>query len=201
MPNKQLQVYCGHKCSNMVTNRKLSERLKVNLVCAACKKEFTKRPSDLKIYPGSLSKNKHKYCSKKCEHEMTRTVTSIKKKAWAAFSLYIKNRDNWTCFTCGKYERSSNMHAGHFISRRHNSTLFDERNVHAQCSLCNAFRNGEPHIYAEKLINIYGHAFLLEMIAKSKQIKKFTRQELLDICTKYANEIKPYEEPGKSGFG
>lgn len=30
------------------------------------------------------------------------SISKLKKKLWAEFSLYIRNRDKWTCFTCGK---------------------------------------------------------------------------------------------------
>lgn len=184
-PSKTTQTYCSYKCSNAVTNRKKSTKAAIQLSCLACKKSFTKRASDLRIYPGSLATKKYRYCSHQCWKNKTQTVSSLKKKAWLLFSLYIKNRDNWTCFTCGKYETGRNMHGGHFISRRYNATLFDERNVHAQCASCNMFRNGEPHIYAQKLSRLYGNDWLDQLIEDSKVVKKFTRQELLDLCKKY----------------
>jgi hypothetical protein len=35
---------------------------------------------------------------------------------WTAFSLYIRERDSWTCFTCGNYHPrgSGMMQAGHY---------------------------------------------------------------------------------------
>lgn len=177
--------YCSHKCANTFLNNKRSKKIEKVLKCKSCMKVFTKRPSDLKIYKNTLAKNKYKYCSHDCWKEGTQTVSSLKKKAWLIFSMYIKERDNWTCFTCGKYEKGRNMHGGHFISRRHNATLFDERNVHAQCAGCNMFRNGEPHIYAQKLIKIHGADWLDNLIEDSKQVKKFTREELRELCVKY----------------
>lgn len=183
-PTYKMRSFCSHKCSNTYGNRKRSEQLQQKRVCRSCAKVFYKRPSDLKLYK-SAAKNKHQYCSIKCWKDKTQTIRSLKIKAWGVFSLYIKNRDNWTCFTCGKHEQSRNMHGGHFISRRHNSTLFDERNVHAQCSGCNMYRNGEPHLYAQKLAKIHGHEWLDKLIEDSKVTKKFTREELLEICEKY----------------
>lgn len=112
-------------------------------------------------------------------------ISSLKKKVWIVFSRYIRERDNWTCFTCGKMERGSQMHAGHFISRSHASTLFHEMNVHAQCASCNMFRNGQPHLYAEKLIRIHGEEKFMELVALGRKTKKFTATELLELYDKY----------------
>ena len=176
--------FCSHKCANGYMNTKRSEAIKKKIVCLTCKKVFEKRPSDLKTYK-SAAKNKFRYCSTACWKAKTQTISSLKKKAWGVFATFIKERDNWTCYTCGKYDKGATMHAGHYISRRHNATLFDEDNVHAQCAGCNMFRNGEPHIYTERIISENGQEFLLRLIAKSKETKKFTKQELLDICDTY----------------
>ena len=55
----------------------------------------------------------------------------IQKKAWPVFSKWIRERDKYTCITCGKIGTGSFMHAGHYISRKFKATMFDERNVHA----------------------------------------------------------------------
>lgn len=81
------------------------------------------------------------------------------------------------------------MHAGHFISRRHNATLFDEMNVHAQCAGCNTFRNGQPHIYAAKLIQKYGEKEFQNLVRRSLIVKKFTRQELLSLIEIYKKQL------------
>lgn len=184
-PSRTMQTYCGYKCSNTVTNRRSSKKAMKKLICLACKKPFTKRASDIKIYPNSMAKKKGRYCSHQCWKDKTQTIKSLKLKAWHLFSTYIKNRDNWTCFTCNKYEKGRGMHGGHFISRRHNATLFDERNVHAQCASCNMYRNGEIHLYAQKLIKLHGVEWLDKLIQDSKNVKKFTREELRGLCEQY----------------
>lgn len=189
-PSKTTQVFCGHKCSNIAGNKKRSLEKQKTIICLWCKESFVKRPSDVKIYNGSLAKNKYRYCSRKCLNNGTQTISSLKKKVWGVFTLYIKERDHWTCFTCGKHEEGPTMHGGHFISRRHNATLFDERNVHAQCAGCNMFRNGELHIYAQKLLHLYGQEWLDKLIEDSKQEKKFTREELRGLCVKYQELIE-----------
>lgn len=184
-PRKPLQAYCGYSCSNSAKNERAKKEVKVT--CLYCKSPFVKRPSDLNVY-NSTAKNKCRFCSKKCHHSYTQsnmTITRLKTRAWIEFSTYIRNRDNWTCITCGKHQLGQQMHAGHFVSRRHSSTLFNEKNVHAQCASCNMYRNGEPHIYATIIIERYGIDIFNDLVKLGREQKKFTRQELIDIYLHY----------------
>lgn len=119
-------------------------------------------------------------------------VITWREKVWKVFSLYIRNRDNWTCCTCGKHEKSSQMHAGHFVRRWHNATLFDERNVNAQCSGCNNYKDGEGSRYAEFLESKYGFGIVQELNKKSREIKKFTVPELQELYKKYSELVKSF---------
>ena len=59
------------------------------------------------------------------------TRTKLVKKLDTIFSQYIRkvNSDNEisTCFTCGKQDHWKKLQNGHFQSRRHYSTRWDER--------------------------------------------------------------------------
>lgn len=81
------------------------------------------------------------------------SISSLKKKLWVEFSLYIRNRDNWTCFTCGRKAEGSGLHAGHFISKSIGgiSLYFHEENVHAQCYNCNINLSGNIWEYGQRL--------------------------------------------------
>lgn len=70
------------------------------------------------------------------------------------------------------------MHAGHFISRRHNATLFSEMNVHAQCLYCNLWDYGNSGVYAQNLIRDYGQEAFDNLVKESRKIKQFTVKEL-----------------------
>ena len=73
------------------------------------------------------------------------------KEAWDAFSLYIRNRDDWTCISCGKklgdmldngrILTKKDMHAGHYIEQslltKYHKLNFDEANINCQCVSCN----------------------------------------------------------------
>lgn len=142
-----------------------------------------------------------KFCGKKCQDSMKvkkerpkkkklKSISSLKKKVWITFSLFIRNRDKWTCITCGNSFRGQQMHAGHFIPRTHGNTLFDEKNVHAQCARCNMFGNGEPHLYAEELIRRYGVEEFNNLIARGRLTKQFTRGELEALQKKYEDHME-----------
>ena len=117
-------------------------------------------------------------------------MTTYKKWVWKYFSDYIRNRDNWTCFTCGKYEKGPTMHAGHFISRGRSATMFDEKNVHAQCYGCNIVKKGNVGEYAYRIIQKYGQETLNDIVLRSRQTHKFTFEELEAIYQKSKRELK-----------
>lgn len=73
------------------------------------------------------------------------------------------------------------MQAGHYKSSMYNATKFDERNVHPQCFSCNIMRAGNYTVYALYLTRRYGADILEELDAKTKEIKKFTVDELEEM--------------------
>lgn len=81
------------------------------------------------------------------------SISSLKKKLWTEFSIYIRNRDKWTCFTCGRKAEGSGLHAGHFISKSVGgiSLYFHEENVNAQCMRCNIHLGGNQWEYGQRL--------------------------------------------------
>jgi 5-methylcytosine-specific restriction endonuclease McrA len=126
------------------------------------------------------------------------TVSSLKKKCWVTFSKYIRLRDclkttgspdYGKCITCGRLVGITSADAGHFISRRFNSTLFNERNVHLQCKQCNAW-GGKPLEYRRQIIRLYGEGADTELEDKATEIKKFTPQDLIELTEYYTNKIK-----------
>ncbi|MCR4285262.1 MAG: recombination protein NinG [archaeon] len=118
-----------------------------------------------------------------------KSVSSLKKKVWKVFSEYIRQRDSdWRgygkCYTCGKNLFWKEGDAGHFISRVHNNTLFDEVNCHLQCKHCNN-QAGEPAAYALHLIKDYGEDIISLLEKKSKKIRQFKIIELEALILVY----------------
>jgi len=120
------------------------------------------------------------------------TRTKLIKKLDSVFSKYIRLKDSkdgiGTCVTCGKQDHIKNLQAGHFQSRKHYSTRWDERNVKIQCSGCNIFRYGEQFKYSLYL----GNKLSKQLLADSRVIRKFTSDELEEMVTHYSNEVKKH---------
>ena len=105
------------------------------------------------------------------------------------FSEYIRRRyaknDIATCVTCGKKDHWKKLQAGHFMSRKHYATRWDEYNVEVQCSACNVFRYGEQYLFSKYL----GVDLSEELLIKSRKIQKFTDNELLEMIDLYTEKV------------
>lgn len=83
----------------------------------------------------------------------------LKAKLDKVFSLYIRLRDIkpfnyrfFKCISCGEIKPFEQADCGHFHSRRHLSTRFDEDNAHAECRACNRFSADHLINYEKNLI-------------------------------------------------
>ena len=105
------------------------------------------------------------------------------------FSQYIRLRYSKNeiseCVTCGKQDHWKKLQAGHFISRKHYATRWDEDNVQVQCSGCNVFRYGEQYLFSKYL----GVDLSEEFLIKSRKIQKFSDSELLDMIELYNEKV------------
>jgi len=118
-----------------------------------------------------------------------KTIVNLKKEADRIFSFWIRVRDKFTCFTCGKKGDLSSIQNGHYISRGINVLRYDEINCNAQCVGCNVFKHGDMPEYSIRLQMKYGDHILKELHQKKQQFHQFSRQELEEIIEKY----KEYE--------
>ena len=103
------------------------------------------------------------------------------------FSEYIRRRyakNNISeCVTCGKQDHWKNLQAGHFMSRKHYATRWDDENVQVQCMACNVYRYGEQYLFAKYL----GDDKADELLAKSRVMVKIKDWELEEMIEKYKN--------------
>lgn len=124
------------------------------------------------------------------------TRSQLKKKLDTEFSIYIRRRDSddWTgygsCITCGKVKHWKTVDPGHYISRRCLPIRWDEHNVHFQCKGCNGFNNGEPQLYRERLLSMYGEDEVNRLEStykawKASETDKWTMDELRDLLEYY----------------
>lgn len=117
------------------------------------------------------------------------TRKSLIAKLDAVFSTYIRRRyavnEIAECYTCGKKEHWKKQHAGHFASRRHYSTRWNEYNVQVQCPGCNIWQQGMQFQFGKNLCLQYGDNFADDLMIESKQIRKFTDVELQELIEHY----------------
>ena len=125
------------------------------------------------------------------------SLIKLRDKLDKVFSLYIRQKyaddnGNVACYTCGKAKHWKELHAGHFVSRRHLCTRFDERNVKPQCPGCNLFNQGNAPIFAQRLLTDYGSKIIDELLEKSKGTCKFTRSDYEDLINQYQIKLKQW---------
>lgn len=110
------------------------------------------------------------------------------------FSEYIRRRyaknDIAECITCGKKDHWKKQQAGHFMSRKHYATRWDEDNVEVQCMACNVYRYGEQYLFAKHL----GQDKADELLAKSRTMVKLKDWELQDMIEIYKKKLLQLEQ-------
>jgi len=121
------------------------------------------------------------------------TRTKLVKKLDTVFSQYIRlshsdKRGFCKCITCGREYHWKKIQAGHFMSRKHMSTRWSEDNVKPQCYGCNCMQQGRQFEFSKQI----GEKISNEMYEKSRQITKFTIDELQDMISHYSEQVKKY---------
>ena len=81
----------------------------------------------------------------------------LKAKLDKEFSLFIRLRDAmpngyFRCISCGQIKPFEQADCGHYFSRTHLATRFDENNCHAECRHCNRFKADHLEGYRVNLI-------------------------------------------------
>lgn len=121
-----------------------------------------------------------------------------KKKAWAAFSIFIRTRDclkyggnleDGMCVTCKRPKHFKQLQAGHFIGSRRNAILLDEDITHAQCAGCNlAPPRGLGGNYIEYFVFMeqeYGREAIDTFRARKYETLKMTEADWLEQAEHY----------------
>lgn len=125
-----------------------------------------------------------------------KTLSDYEAEAKKVFQKWVRLRDiELDCISCGT-QNPKLWHGGHFKKAEiYSGLIFDERNVHKQCSRCNVFLNGNEGEYRIGLVNRYGKEYVEQLEADSviKRNYKYTKQELTDIKNFYSEKIKAIE--------
>jgi len=120
---------------------------------------------------------------------------TLVKKLDKVFSQYIRLRDafpngTFRCISCGKIKPFEQADAGHYHSRRHMSTRFDEENVSSECRACNRFSADHLIGYRENLIKKIGTQRFQLLEVKAHSTKKWSCFELEHLIKYYSVLVK-----------
>jgi hypothetical protein len=127
--------------------------------CSKCVKTRLRAKEQAKKERLKIKRQKHK-----------ERPAALKKKLDIAFSKYIRKRDEGKpCITCLK-PWDKNFQCGHLISRRHQSTKWDEYNANGQCPGCNMFEGGRQLEHAYATDKLYGAGTAECILRRSKDI-------------------------------
>ena len=130
----------------------------------------------------------------KAPKNISRKQSTRRKAAWKQFSRYIRlkysDKGYCKCVTCNKVKRYKDIHSGHYIPQGSSPELmFDERNVHPQCTTCNLYRGGEQALYGEFIARKYGRIVQIDLVETYKARKPFKR-----LWWEYYEIEKEYKE-------
>lgn len=114
------------------------------------------------------------------------------KKLDKVFSEYIRQKDAdffgmTRCYTCDVKKHWKDLQNGHYISRGHMATRWEEENCRVQCAGCNVFRNGNYTEYSYRLLKEIGEEALDALMERKKEMKSWTIEELKKEIEKYGN--------------
>ena len=122
-------------------------------------------------------------------------ISKLKKELDKWFSLYIRLREATLeglcqCFTCGKVGHYKKLQCGHFQSRKHHSTRWNEQNCQVQCVGCNMFKQGEQWKFGLKLNGKYGKGTSRELEELARTTVKLSRIDYEDNIRYYKTIVE-----------
>lgn len=119
-----------------------------------------------------------------------KSISKLKKELDAIFSIYIREKYNnegtIKCYTCHKRLDFKSAQCGHFVSRQHLSTRYDEENCRPQCVGCNVFGGGKVAEFARNL-EAEKKGIVVKLYKKSGQLTFWREAD-------YEKKIKEFKE-------
>jgi hypothetical protein len=129
----------------------------------------------------------------------------LKKNKPSLHSKLIKELDSWfskfirlryadeygivKCFTSGKYMHYKKAQAGHFISRRHLSTRWDEINVQVQSVQENMYNQGNAPVFSKNLADKFGQKEVDKLLIKKNNKWSPSDFELKLLINEYKDKV------------
>lgn len=137
---------------------------------------------------------------KKSPLKKKKSLSKLKHELDAVFSKYIRQKyaknGQVQCYTCGTSKEIREIQCGHFVSRQHLSTRFDEENVRPQCAGCNLFGGGRVATFANNLEN-ETRGIVVALYRKGNEITKWYTKDYEEKIQYYQEALdKLYESKG-----
>lgn len=135
------------------------------------------------------------YLKKKKTGKKRKGNASLVKKLDRVFALYIRLRDVmpsgvFRCISCGRILPFEQSDCGHFYSRKHMATRFDEQNCHAECRGCNRMSADHIIAYRDNLVDKIGLAGIDRLRVLHVQSVHWQDFELEEKIIYYTAEVK-----------
>lgn len=114
-------------------------------------------------------------------------LSGLAAKAWKLMSIISRTKDAdkdgfVKCVTCEKVQHWKEMDAGHFFhASKQRPISYDDRNIHAQCTGCNRYRDGARDEYSCVIVKRYGPETLDELRTLKHSGKELKRADLEDL--------------------
>lgn len=152
-----------------------------------CKIDWLKSPQGQK---------QMKITSKKLTKETAdslKTLSEWEKVARGMFQAWIRLRDEkMPCISCGTWTTDVWQGSHYFSAEKYSGLIFNESNVHKSCKQCNKHLHGNLLEYRKGLMVRYGTKYVedLEAISDINRLRKYTKEELMNIRDEYSFKIK-----------
>ncbi|MFP4461620.1 MAG: recombination protein NinG [Thermotogota bacterium] len=123
-----------------------------------------------------------------------KSTSWLKEELWRLFSLWIRQKEAdengiVRCSTCGAFRHWRYLDAGHYMSRRHLSTKYNEKNVHPQCKQCNGPYSGEQALMARFIDKKYGLGTAQHLEYTSRRESHWTRFDYILKIQEYKQKL------------
>jgi len=124
--------------------------------------------------------------------EKLKSLSTLEGEAKRVFQEWVRLRDSdQPCISSGATKGA--MHGGHYLScEKYSGLIFHPFNCHKQTAHDNVFKHGNLLDYRKGLIKRYGLTFVenLEALGDANRVRKYTRDELIEIKKFYQAKIK-----------
>lgn len=108
---------------------------------------------------------------------------------------YADDNGNVKCVSCDKWMKwNRGCEAGHYVPGRGWGVIFDERNIHPQCTHCNNYLSGNRSEYKKYMLFHYGEAVVEELESNKNKGEKIPFEDLARMLIKYNERIRKQEK-------